>query len=241
MKIFWMFKFRKVYKPRKVNWCCFFLFPKLRMSNLMRVLGTEAVQDPTKIEAHVRAQMAKRQKAHEDANLARKLTKEQRTDKKVKKLKENTTGGVNVTVYRVKDLSNPSKKFKVETNCKQLLMTGTVVLYKDCNVVVVEGGPRQQKKYRRLMMHRIKWEEDSAKGKDSKEKKASKEEREESGGVNRCALVWEGQVRDRSFGDMKFKLCPAETFAREHFKKHGVEHYWDLAYTQSIIEASTTE
>ena len=32
------------------------------MANLMRVLGTEAVQDPTKIEAHVRAQMEKRQK-----------------------------------------------------------------------------------------------------------------------------------------------------------------------------------
>ena len=34
----------------------------VRMANLMRVLGTEAVQDPTKVEAHVRAQMAKRQK-----------------------------------------------------------------------------------------------------------------------------------------------------------------------------------
>lgn len=28
----------------------------------MRVLGNEAVQDPTKVEAHVRAQMAQRQK-----------------------------------------------------------------------------------------------------------------------------------------------------------------------------------
>ena len=28
----------------------------------MRVLGSEAVQDPTKVEAHVRAQMAERQK-----------------------------------------------------------------------------------------------------------------------------------------------------------------------------------
>ena len=34
----------------------------VRMANLMRVLGTEAVQDPTKVEAHVRAQMVKRQK-----------------------------------------------------------------------------------------------------------------------------------------------------------------------------------
>lgn len=32
------------------------------MANLMRVLGNEAIQDPTKIEAHVRAQMVKRQK-----------------------------------------------------------------------------------------------------------------------------------------------------------------------------------
>ena len=31
--------------------------PKVKMSNLMRVLGTEAVQDPTKIEAHVRKQV----------------------------------------------------------------------------------------------------------------------------------------------------------------------------------------
>lgn len=42
-----------------VCWC---LNLAVRMANLMRVLGTEAVQDPTKVEAHVRAQMAKRQR-----------------------------------------------------------------------------------------------------------------------------------------------------------------------------------
>merc|ERR1712226_1196531 len=31
--------------------------PKVKISNLMRVLASEAVQDPTKVEAHVRAQM----------------------------------------------------------------------------------------------------------------------------------------------------------------------------------------
>ena len=50
---------------------------------------------------------------------------------------------------RVTDLSNPAKKFKVETNANQLFMTGAVVLYKDINVVVVEGGPKQQKKFKR--------------------------------------------------------------------------------------------
>lgn len=115
----------------------------------MRVLGTEAVQDPTKIEAHVRAQMAKRQKAHAEANASRKLTAEQRKAKKIRKLKEDTRLGVHVAVYRVSDLSIPSKKFKVETNAKQLFLTGCIVLCKDCNVVIVEGGTKQINKYNR--------------------------------------------------------------------------------------------
>lgn len=36
--------------------------PKLKLSNMMRALGQQAVQDPTKVEAHVREQMLKRQK-----------------------------------------------------------------------------------------------------------------------------------------------------------------------------------
>lgn len=51
--------------------------------------------------------------------------------------------------FRIKDLSNPSKKFKIETNSKQLYMTGCVIMCNDCNVVIVEGGPKQQKKYKR--------------------------------------------------------------------------------------------
>ena len=70
------------------------------MANLMRVLGTEAVLDPTKMEKHVRDQMAKRLKAHEDANAARKLTPQQRKEKKISKIKEDTSTGVHVSVYR---------------------------------------------------------------------------------------------------------------------------------------------
>ncbi|XP_074661337.1 U4/U6 small nuclear ribonucleoprotein Prp3-like [Tubulanus polymorphus] len=211
--------------------------PKVRMANLMRVLGTEAVQDPTKIEAHVRAQMAKRQKLHEETNAARKLTPDQRREKKLKKIREDTSLGIDVAVYRIKNLSHPSKKFKVEQNCIQLLMTGFVVLYKDCNVVAVEGGPKQQKKFRRLMMHRIKWEEDKA----NKDDVSDDEDDDDSDKRNKCHLVWTGQVKHRSFGDIKFKACPTETFAREQFKKHGVQHYWDLAFSGAILEAAGEE
>jgi U4/U6 small nuclear ribonucleoprotein PRP3 len=97
---------------------------------------------------------------HEDANAARKLTDEQRADKKKRKIMESTVAGVNVCVYRIRELNDPSTKFKIEANCNQLHMTGVVVLCnKSLNIVVVEGGPKQQKKFRRLMLNRIKWSE----------------------------------------------------------------------------------
>ena len=74
--------------------------PKVKLSNLMRVLGSDAVQDPTKMEAHVRKQMADRQRKHEAANASRKLTKEQKTEKKIRKIKEDTSLVVHVAVYR---------------------------------------------------------------------------------------------------------------------------------------------
>ncbi|KAK3597920.1 hypothetical protein CHS0354_042261 [Potamilus streckersoni] len=212
--------------------------PKVRMANLMRVLGTEAVQDPTKVEAHVRAQMAKRQKAHEEANAARKLTTEQRKEKKARKIKEDTSLGVHVSVYRVRDLTNPAKKFKIESNCNQLYMSGLVVLFKDCNVVVVEGGPKQQRKFRRLMLHRIKWSEEKQKQTKDDDDSDSEEEIDKS---NKASLVWEGTVKNRAFGEIKFKVCPTVNFAREQFKKQGVEHYWDLAYSEAVLETTGDE
>ena len=105
-------------------------------------------------------------------------------------------------------------------------MTGCTVLFEDVNVVVVEGGPKQIKKYKQLMLHRIKWEEETLK------------DREGLDPNNKCVLVWEGETKERQFGDMKFKQCPSENFAREFFKSSGVEHYWDLAYSGAVLENS---
>ena len=40
-------------------------------------------------------------------------------------------------------------------------MTGVTILNPDCSVVIVEGGPKSQRKFKRLMVNRIKWEEDT--------------------------------------------------------------------------------
>ncbi|XP_050676480.1 U4/U6 small nuclear ribonucleoprotein Prp3 [Leptidea sinapis] len=204
--------------------------PKLRISNLMRALGTEAVQDPTAIEAKVREQIAKRQKTHQDANQARALTKEQKREKVDRKIREDTSLGVNVAVYRIRDLFEcASAKFKVEVNARQLHMTGVVVLHRGCCVVVTEGGPKQHAKYKRLMLQRIKWEEDMVKDNEGNEV------------PNSCHLVWEGNTPGRAFGDIKFKVMPTEKQARELFLKHRVEHLWDLAYSGAVLGTGPDE
>jgi U4/U6 small nuclear ribonucleoprotein PRP3 len=114
-------------------------------------------------------------RTHEETNAKRKLSSEQKRDKRIKRASEETANGVHAAVYRVRHLDDAAKRFKVETNCKQLQMTGCVVLCKDINIIAVEGGmriyrnnlllfqfvlflgPKQQKKFRRLMLHRIKW------------------------------------------------------------------------------------
>lgn len=112
----------------------------------------------------------------------------------------------------------------METNAKQLYLTGCVVLFRDCNVVVVEGGPKQLSKYNRLMMHRIKWDEDTVKDGDGNDV------------PNKCVLVWEGTAKQRHFGEIKFKNVPLEKMAREYFKKHQVEQYWNLAYSGAVLD-----
>ncbi|XP_003743248.1 U4/U6 small nuclear ribonucleoprotein Prp3 [Galendromus occidentalis] len=205
--------------------------PKVKMSNMMRVLGQQQVQDPTKIEAHVRQQMAKRQKAHEEANAARKLTDEQRKEKKTRKIQEDTSLGVHVALYRTLSLASQSKRFKVETNAKQLHMTGCVLLFKNVNLVIVEGGPKQQSKFKKVMLSRIKWSEDlvSRDGTDQGEKVE-----------NQCVLVWEGAVKNRNFGEIKVKTAQNEMQARELFKKHSVEQYWDLGFSTTVLALAET-
>ena len=66
---------------------------KVRLGNLMKVLTTDAVQDPTRVEARVRREVAMRKHNHEKMNIERKLTDEQRREKvENKKIQEERKG-----------------------------------------------------------------------------------------------------------------------------------------------------
>lgn len=46
-------------------------------------------------------------------------------------------------------------------NAQQYHLTGCVLVYSNVNLVIAEGGPKALKKYKKLMLQRIKWSPDN--------------------------------------------------------------------------------
>lgn len=197
--------------------------PKVKMSNLMKVLGSEATQDPTRLEKEIRSAAAEREQAHIDRNVARKLTPAERREKKERKLfDEPNAVETIVSVYRINDLAHPQTRFKVDVNAQENRLTGCTVISDGITVVVVEGGNKPIKRYGKLMLKRINWatavKEDDEDGDESDDKPA-----------NKCVLVWQGSVAKPSFNRFTVHECLTEAAARKIFTDAGVAHYWDLA------------
>ncbi|KAH7511683.1 hypothetical protein JRO89_XSUnG0177300 [Xanthoceras sorbifolium] len=199
--------------------------PKVKMSNLMKVLGAEATQDPTRLEKEIRSAAAEREQAHIDRNIARKLTPAERREKKERKLFDdpNTVDTI-VSVYKINDLSHPKTRFKVDVNAQENRLTGCAVISEGISVVVVEGGSKSIKRYGKLMLRRIDWatavkEEDEDEDDDENAEKP----------VNKCVLVWQGSVAKPNFNRFFVHECMTEAAAKKVFADAGVAHYWDLA------------
>ncbi|KAL0698769.1 hypothetical protein Bca4012_054891 [Brassica carinata] len=202
---------------------------KVKMSNLMKVLGSEATQDPTKLEKEIRTAAAEREQAHVDRNTARKLTPAEKREKKERKLFDDPTTTLEtiVSVYKVNKLSHPKTRFKVEMNARQNRLTGCSVMTDEMSVIVVEGKSKVIKRYGKVMLKRINWEE--AVKKDEKEGEEEDEDEDENSGDNKCWLVWQGSVAKPSFHRFHVQECLTESAAKKVFADAGVPHYWDLA------------
>lgn len=196
--------------------------PKIKMSNLMKVLSSEATQDPTKIEKEVRAAALEREQAHIDRNIARKLTPQERREKKERKLFEDPSIlETLVSVYRIDDLSHRQTRFKVDVNAQENRLTGCLVISDGLSVVVVEGVRKSIKRYGKLMLKRINWAAaigDDENGDEDKEAR-----------LNKCVLVWQGSVAKQNFKKFLVHECRSDAAARKVFADAGVPHYWDLA------------
>lgn len=135
--------------------------PKVKKSNMMRVLGEQAVKDPTAVEARVNKEIAGRKAKHEADNADRALTKEQKAEKLKVQQEADAKKGVRVAVFRVESLASGKHRYLVDVNAKQNALTGLVVLHREMNLVVVEGGGHSVEAYKKLMLQRVKWSENT--------------------------------------------------------------------------------
>lgn len=195
--------------------------PKVKISNLMRVLGEEASMDPTAIEKEVRKQMEERQRAHEDRNLARQLTPAEKREKKLKKMFDSDLPNeTHVAVFRIRRLDNPQHRFKVDVNARENRLTGVCLITSDMVLVVAEGVPKAIKRYSKLLLNRIDWNADV----EGNATTSTFDKRH-----NKCECIWQGIVPKPNFRKFRVEDCELEALARRTLAGAGVEHYWDMA------------
>ncbi|KAL4977287.1 U4/U6 small nuclear ribonucleoprotein [Aspergillus desertorum] len=213
--------------------------PKVKKSNLMRVLGEQAVKDPTAVEARVNREIAERREKHEAANEERKLTKEQRHEKLARQQAQDAERGLIMTVYRIDSLANGRHRFKISKNAEQNALTGVCVMHPKFNLVIVEGGAHSSNNYRKLMMNRIDWTENTGPGavrEGNREAQASWLAAENEKGElkdlssNTCTLLWEGQVKARAFRKwLGARVCETDSQAKDVLARAKLENFWTLA------------
>ena len=213
--------------------------PKVKKSNLMRVLGEQAVKDPTAVEARVTREIAERRENHEAANEERKLTKDQRREKLASQQEKDAEKGIHVSVYRIDNLANGRNRFKISKNAEQHALTGVCIMHPRLNLVIVEGGAYSINAYRKLMLNRIDWTENPGPNsvrEGNREALASWLETEDEKGelkdfsTNSCSLLWEGQAKTRSFRKwLGGRICESDSQAKDVLARGKMENFWILA------------
>lgn len=227
--------------------------PKVKKSNLMRVLGEEAVKDPTAVEARVNREIAERAQKHLEANAARKLTKDEAHEKLAEKQDKDAAKGIHASVYKIDSLANGRHRFKIAKNAEQQALTGICIQHPRFSIVIVEGGEHSITAYKKLMLQRIDWTENNAApitaptlplhggtnthhqqhGKDAPLAEWLRPENEQGElkdlGGNRCTLVWEGEQRGRAFRKWGSRVCETDAAAKDALARAKMENFWTLA------------
>lgn len=221
--------------------------PKIKKSNLMRVLGEQAVKDPTAVEARVNREIAERKEKHEETNEARKLTKEERLEKLAANQEKDAGKGVMVSVYRIDSLAFGKHRYRVDINAKQNGLTGITILNPKFCLIIVEGGAKSISNYRKVIMQRTDWTENgffegerkarpAGAGPDPMEVAWLKPEDEQGElrdqSTNRCVLLWEGEEKARAFKKWGSRVCETEGEAQDVLKRAKMENMWMLAKNQ---------
>jgi len=203
----------------------------------MRVLGEEAVKDPTAVEARVNREIAERHAKHLETNEERKLSKEQRHEKLARNQEKDVAKGMHMLVFKVNTLANGQHRFKISKNAEQHNLKGLVIMHPKQNLIIVEGGEHSIGQYKKLMLNRIDWAENapprdkSAHYDSLKEWLRAEDEKGELKDLvlNKCQLLFEGEVKSQSFHAFKSRVCETDAEARQALSRAKLESFWNMA------------
>lgn len=212
--------------------------PKVKRGNMMRVMGEQAIADPTAVEMLVEQQIAERASQHVTANEERKLTKEERAAKLAENQKKDAMKGLYMCVFKIDNLSYGKHRYQIDLNAKEHSLTGLTIFNPTMNLVIVEGGHHSIQKYKRLLLNRMKWTENTMPTEAQMERQVSDpawlKGVDESGHLrdlsgNKCVLVFEGEVKQRAYRKWGSKVCESEGEAREVLGRVRLDSLWALA------------
>jgi U4/U6 small nuclear ribonucleoprotein PRP3 len=92
--------------------------------------------------------------------------------------------------------------------------------------------------YKKLMLNRIDWTENSAPNSMREGNKEAmtawlRAENEKGGlknlALNKCTLVWEGEEKTRAFRKWGSKICETDAIAKDALGRAKMESFWTLA------------
>lgn len=143
---------------------------------------------------------------------------------------------------RIKYLSNGKHKYKVRETANSDLLSGICLFNPNFALVLVEGVDKSIKHYKRLMLNRIDWTEQArplgedgdadADGDGDRNGAAKRDDDEDANGEgladNRCELIWEGEVPERTFKMFRARHADTDSKAKEWLTPKW-EGMWDLA------------
>lgn len=138
---------------------------------------------------------------------------------------------------RIKYLTNGRHKFKIRKTADSDNLSGVCIFHPSFALVFVEGIDKSIKHYRQLMLHRIDWTEQARPlgDADADGEGGDDDEDADKGGNgdahdmsdNKCELIWEGEVQERTFRGFRPRHSESDTSAKEWLTSKW-EGMWDL-------------
>lgn len=182
-------------------------------------------------------EIAERHETHVEANDYRKLTKEQKLEKLAANQQKDAEKGIHVLVFKINSLANGRHRYKINMGAEQNALTGICIMHPKLNLVVVEGGEHSIRSFRKLMVQRIDWTENTPSrdrdrdGKAVRDWLAAENERGElkDMSLNECKLIFEGEQKARGFRKWSSRVCETDAEARDQLQRSKMDTFWNLA------------